>query len=199
MGVTLKMEVVEDMFSAYQETQSAQHVHRETGVHWSTAKKYIEGGDQGRGIEPFSTRLAKIRRIVEDKTDYDVAKAIVDNLEVIRPLKAELVDLLRQQVRQGRRTVRTLYDKDGEKVLAKQTTAAEIEAKVGDIYKLVKLELSLLGEPDEVIELRIKAIAGLFFALMRAEGIDDEKIVRIAERVDELGSGAMDQAARKAS
>jgi hypothetical protein len=55
------LETIDRMWLAFYERQSAKFVAKKCGVHHETARKYIDFGDAGRGVEPFSVRLARIR------------------------------------------------------------------------------------------------------------------------------------------
>ncbi len=200
MGRPLSDEEVDGLWVAYQTHDTPTGLSVATGRSFATCSKYINKGDPTRGIEPLKDRLTRIRKQVQREADYSLADSLVENLKIVRPIKARLAIELNRQLERGRTTKhRQILDKESGKVIANEQTIEELVHRVGDLDKLVKLEGSLLGKPDEVILVQVRAIAGLVFALMRAEGIDDEKILRIAERVEELAPAQMETAERKAT
>lgn len=201
MGRPLSDAEVEELWVAYQTHDTPTGLSVATGRSFSTCSKYINKGDPTRGIEPLKERLKRVRAQVQRDADYSLADSIVENLTtIVRPLKRKLASEIAKQLTVGQlRRTRQVLDKDTGAVIASELTVDQLELKISDLDRLVKLEGSLLGKPDEVILVQIRAIAGLFFALMRSEGIDDEKILRIAERVDELAPGQMETAERKVS
>jgi hypothetical protein len=96
--------MVERMFDAYCERQSANHVAKVTGVARATAKRYIEQGDPGRAIEPLEVRFARMTRtsarIKEKRVVYSNASAQAALQNQLKDLD-ELISFAAQQLRKN--------------------------------------------------------------------------------------------------
>lgn len=65
---------VEEMWRAYLEVQSIEHVMRATGHSRAVVTRYIREGDPERGIEPFTARLRRIISMAQQMEDIEVAR-----------------------------------------------------------------------------------------------------------------------------
>jgi protein subunit release factor A len=78
---------VDEMWAAYQDRQSVDHVAKKCGVHWKTVERY-------RRLEKWDQRLAEIRRQAQEDADVDLAKAAAESLRLVRSYKDKLAAAL---------------------------------------------------------------------------------------------------------
>ena len=69
-GVPLSLDKYNQMYLAYQETQSAAHVGRVCGVSARVAAKYINQGDPTRNLRPLKDRFDSVVSQAQSKQDY---------------------------------------------------------------------------------------------------------------------------------
>lgn len=130
----LPLEVVNQMWEAYQREQSERAVARAAGISRKAAHRYIHYGDEYRGIEAFRTRLANVNKKAADKKDRDAVKVRAESIQLIAEAKAKYWQALR----------------------AKQIDPADL--KPGDLDTILRLEMFLVGEPDKVTEQRLVTV-----------------------------------------
>lgn len=130
----LPMSLVEKMWEAYRVDQSERAVARVAGVSRTTANRYINYGDEFRGVEAFITRYNKLTQKTADKSDRDVVKVRTENVQLAAELKAKYWKALR----------------------AKEINPEKV--KPGDFDTICRLEMFLIGEPDKITEHRMIAV-----------------------------------------
>ena len=92
----VSLELYQRMWEAYQVKQSVQHVARATGVAWITASRYVEEGDDSRGLKPLRDRFAKIMQNAQRYEDYNLALARADTLKLVRAYKVRLAERVKR-------------------------------------------------------------------------------------------------------
>ncbi len=102
------------MFRAYAEKQTIEYVSAKCGVHHATVRRH-------RTLGNWDERVASIRRKAESETDYNLAKATAQSIEMVRNYKNRLFDALKR----------------------KAVTPDEVNAQ--ELERLITLEQRLLG------------------------------------------------------
>jgi len=105
-GQALPLEKIDEMWAAFQERQSYNHVAITTGVGRATAKRYAELGDEARGVEPFWRRLQRQvrethRRIEKTTiyTDSEQQRAIREQVMLVDRVLMIAVNQMLSQIR----------------------------------------------------------------------------------------------------
>lgn len=130
----------DQIFRNYLKDQSVKNVAKKCRLDQRTVRKYVDHGDPRRGFAPIRDRFASIIRKAQDKEDSDLAKAATSNLSLVRKAKKVLFAKLSES-----------FSPDGETLTAQ--ASAELPADpAASIERLVRLEMSLLGEPDIKVE-----------------------------------------------
>lgn len=119
----------DEMFAAWVERPSIRHVAQKCGISTTTVRRYIEWD---KWTERFDNIQAKARK----KADTSIAKAIADNLVLVRYAKAQVTAAIQNR-------------KD-----------AASKFPINDLDKLVRLENLLMGEADSRPELANSELAG---------------------------------------
>ena len=190
---TLPPEKYDRMWEAYLERQTPNHVAKTVGCTWTTARRYIEEGDPRRNLDPLRVRFQEHRQVVREEIDRSVNEVTVENLKIVETFKMRGFQRLLEQLTGGVETVKVV---EGDQEMT-VTTNAEIEVRPRDILDAMKLELKMMGEPDEVMEIRITHLVGLCVTLFRAEMVSvglagpevDAVVERVGQRLSSLGQG----------
>jgi len=81
----------EKLFEAYCERQEVGKCARAAGVHWRTARYYINGpADPKRGFEPIAKRFRNAMKKAMKRADYGLEKAMESSLELMKTAKSAL-------------------------------------------------------------------------------------------------------------
>ncbi|MGD1042832.1 MAG: hypothetical protein ABR913_07160 [Sedimentisphaerales bacterium] len=151
---------IEEMFTAYCESQTPTYVSNKSGVDFRTARKYIQ-------THNFAIRLAKVREKTEEKVADTIARDRARNLQLINASLAGFVKHLQGKatgVCECGRTVTVIVP--------------TLKAKYTDLCELIKTHNLLVGDPTErtagtneepkLIKLALPVPPGTFDALPTA-------------------------------
>lgn len=87
----LNEDTIDRMWRAFTVRPSASYVSDATGVHHNTARRYIDHGHPSRGIEPFSTRYARIKAEANRRADERLTEHTADMLATATELWTAMV------------------------------------------------------------------------------------------------------------
>lgn len=135
MAEPLSHAKLEQMFAAFSERPTVEHVSRTCGVHHATVRKY-------RKTERWDERLAEVRKHAQDEADYDLAQAMAESLRLVREYKRQVANAL-----------------EGKRVAARDVTAAELERLIrleafvlGGVESRHEIVTDFAGWSDEELE-----------------------------------------------
>lgn len=167
---------IEKLWEAYRKDQTPHGMAKLAGVHWKTAKRYIETGDPKHGIESFKKRLSRL----QEKMDFDRAKEQIADVKAIKGLFA--------------RAYQDLFETDKSGKIKKLKN----DPTIMDLDRLLRLKYFLAGEPDSRVEHLMKGqivivVEGLIGAV--AKFVKDQKtrnliadeLQRVIDRVASSG------------
>ena len=89
----VNIEKYNDMYAAWREKQSIDFVAKKCGVHWQTARRYIEDGDPKRHLRPIKIRFAEVMVKAQKKEDYTLVRA---NTEMRKAARAYFIKLVQR-------------------------------------------------------------------------------------------------------
>ena len=140
MAKILSDKQVAEMFKTYSENPSISAVAKRFKVSWSTVNKY-------KFVENWDGRLKKIREQVQQTEDYDVAKALAENLKIIRTVKGYLIQLLTEFIGLMKVGESSMTDQQKQRLtyLKKQLRMSSIDAAFD---RLIRLEGFLMGTSE---------------------------------------------------
>ena len=90
----ISMETYEEMAEAFFNIPSVNHVKTTCKVNMATAKKYIERGDERRGMPSIRERFIRSREKVIKEQDHTWAMAMAESLEMLHSLKMKFAAAL---------------------------------------------------------------------------------------------------------
>ena len=137
-GISVKK--YEQVYQAFLEDQNIKSVAKHCGIDPRTARRYIEHGDPTRGMRPVRERFAEVLRRAQEREDTDTAKALAENLRLVRQYKQILAAKLDEQL-----------SVDGKTLTPRASRELPAELS-GAMERMIRLEMSLLGEPDVKVE-----------------------------------------------
>jgi hypothetical protein len=134
---------IEEMFAAYCEHPTMEHVRRACKVNENTVRKYILHGDPSRGIEPLIVRLRRFTAAGQRATEDRLLKAKDRALLLIDALVSKIIQRVSGVKEGGVWKVEPLDPRD-----------IEPSDLVPMIDKLMRLYAFLHGEPDQRVALQ---------------------------------------------
>jgi hypothetical protein len=135
----------DELFRVFLEDQNLGHVAKRCRLDQRTVRRYVEQGDPTRGLRPLRERLAGIVAKVQAGQDDAVAVARSKALKQIDRYM-EVLDA----------KIAECFGADGVTLTDETSTALPAEIS-GPLDRMIRLKLSLLGEPD----LKIETTSGL--------------------------------------
>lgn len=90
MANRLPRKKVEAMFAAYAEKQTIEYVSAKCGVHHATVRRH-------RSLGNWDPRVAEIQRRAESETDYNLARATAQSVEMVRQYKDRMHEALKRK------------------------------------------------------------------------------------------------------
>ena len=92
----ISVEKYNEMYAVYRERQSVDHVAKTCGVHWKTARRYIEDGDPKRHLRPIKVRYAEVMIKAQAREDFTLAKANAEMRKAARAMFAKYVQRIQK-------------------------------------------------------------------------------------------------------
>lgn len=117
---TVPQEAIDILFGKLVEGLSLKRAAKEAGMHFVTARKYFENGDERRGIQPLRHRLIVFQERVNEKFDT----LLLERRQKLIELVVKAIGKIEEQIEAG--------------VIMKKPNLAELE-------RLIRLELYLRG------------------------------------------------------
>lgn len=96
MSAPLSSKKIEQMFKAYCQVPTVEHVARTCKVSPTTARKFIRHGDKGRGIEAIDDRYREAIKQAQKLSEQGFAASYHERAQAIVPLVDRLEGLVRQ-------------------------------------------------------------------------------------------------------
>ncbi len=90
------IEKYNEMYAAWREKQSIDSVAKKCGVHWQTARRYIEDGDPKRHLRPIKIRFAEVMVKAQKKEDYTLVRANAEMRKAARAYFTKLVQRIQK-------------------------------------------------------------------------------------------------------
>lgn len=126
------VEKYNELYAAYREKQSIDYVAKKCGVHWQTARRYIEDGDLRRHLRPIKIRFAEVMLKSHAQEDYGLVKA-------------------NSEMRKAARAMFSKYVQRIQKMKPEEIDPNKIAASLRELQAVI---LKSFGEADLVVEAR---------------------------------------------
>lgn len=138
----ISLDKYEEIYRTYLEDQNVGSVASKCGVDRRTVKRYLEHGDPARGLRSIRERFTEVVNRAQEIEDMDKARTLAENLKLVREYKKVLRAKITEQ-----------FSADGISLTnqASRDMPAELS---GALERMVRLEMSLLGEPDLKVEMK---------------------------------------------
>lgn len=115
---TVSQEVIDILFTKLVEGFSLKKAAQEAGIHFVTARKYFENGDERRGIQPLRRRLLIFQERINEKFDT----LLLERRQKLIDMVVKAITKIEEQIEAG--------------IIMKKPNLAELE-------RLIRLELYL--------------------------------------------------------
>ncbi len=96
MAKVITQDLVDEMYDAYIDKQTAVHVSKVCKVSEKTVRRYINEGDEKRDIESFKSRYKKVSAKAQQKSEDKAQIYFKENLALIRKFKGLVAKILSQ-------------------------------------------------------------------------------------------------------
>lgn len=188
MGRPLSVEKYEAAWRAYQEVQSVKYVADKVGIHYNTARKYVEEGDPDRGLLPLAERFRQLMEDVRSKLDRPVAEL---RAEKIRMLDVVFDKTFRNLMTRQEGYLETLsFAEDDKCPECGRPTGTELTkvkphlATPKDLATVGKTLDDMLGGKDTALEEKVENLSRMLMQLWHLAMVP--KVARYLETLREL-------------
>lgn len=137
---SISIEKYNEMVDAFFEVQTVNHVSKVCGVHFQTAKRYIDKGDPTRGLTAIRLRFEAALQTYQKKQDRSWVEARDESIRLVQRTKLEIAKILK--------------DIDSTKV--KITDIQGLKTLGDTVDKLTRLEAFCFGEADSRSEMKVE-------------------------------------------
>ena len=150
---TLTAKQYNEMWRAYAERQTVEHVAKATGLNVRLVRRYVSGrGDPNRGMEPIKKRWLRVQSQAQAEEELTLVQFRREQMKLVQgAIKAASEELLlmREDIR---RRIKAYKDSEGK---ASPVVGTSLDKLTQSIDRMVRLGERILGGPDQIKENRV--------------------------------------------